>query len=47
MIDAAVGKHLEVLSGMRFLGLGIVKGIDHRGAIERTLHSAVHALGKG
>ena len=37
VIDAAITKHLEVLSSVRLLGLGIVEGIDHRSSIERSL----------
>src|SRR6267378_169786 len=46
VINAAVSKHLEILSRMRLLGLGIVKGINHRCPIKRSLLCAVNALGK-
>src|SRR5205809_146585 len=46
VIDAAITKHLEILSGMRLLGLRIVEGINHRGPIKRPLRCPVHALGE-
>src|SRR4051794_33912378 len=46
VIDAAITKHLEILSGVRLLGLRIVEGINHRGPIKRPLRCPVHALGK-
>src|ERR1700757_2038897 len=46
MIDAAVSKHLEVLSCVRLLGLWIVEGINHRCSIETSLRCPVDALGK-
>src|SRR5437016_12448766 len=46
MIDAAITKHLEILSGVRLLGLRIVEGINHRGPVKRPLRCSVHALGE-
>src|SRR5882724_7992689 len=46
VIDAAITKHLEILSGVRLLGLRIVEGINHRGPIKRPLRCPVHALGE-
>src|SRR5882724_2748854 len=47
VIDAAITKHLEILSGVRLLSLRIVEGINHRGPIKRPLRCPVHALGEG
>src|SRR5947207_11970473 len=41
MIDAAIAKHLEILSGMCLLGFRIMEGINHRGSIERPLRRSV------
>src|SRR6266536_3232075 len=46
VIDAAITKHFEILSGVRLLSLGIVEGINHRGPIKRPLRCPVHALGE-
>src|SRR5436309_8666242 len=46
VIDAAITKHLEILSGVRLLGLRIVEGINHRGPIKRPLRCPIHALGE-
>src|SRR5437762_5479237 len=46
VIDAAITKHFEILSGVRLLGLRIVEGINHRGPIKRPLRCPVHALGE-
>src|SRR5436190_9054673 len=46
VIDAAITKHFEVLSGVCLLGLGIVERIDHRCSVERLLCRSVDALGK-
>src|SRR5438876_5872874 len=46
VIDAAITKHLEILSDVRLLGLRIVEGINHRGPIKRPLRCPVHALGE-
>src|SRR5437868_2199615 len=46
VIDAAITKHFEILSGVRLLGLGIVEGINHRGPIKRPLRCPVHTLGE-
>ena len=46
VIDAPISKHFEILSGMRLLGFGIIKGINHRCSIERFLRRPVHALWK-
>src|SRR6266576_4188528 len=46
VIDAAITKHLEILSGVRLLGLRIVEGINHRRPIKRPLRYPVHALGE-
>src|SRR5437762_13244447 len=44
VIDAAITKHLKILSGMRRLGVRIVEGITHRGPIKRPLQRPVHAV---
>src|SRR5882724_2141720 len=46
VIDAAITKHLEILSGVRLLSLRIVEGINHRGPVKRPLRCSVHALGE-
>src|SRR6266699_4500550 len=46
VIDAAITKHFEILSGLCLLGLRIVEGINHRGPIKRSLRCPVHALGE-
>src|SRR5512132_1034365 len=46
VIDAAITKHLEILSGVCLLGLRIIEGMNHRGSIKRPLHCPVHALGE-
>src|SRR6266487_7185631 len=46
VIDAAISKHLEVLSSMRLLGIGIAKGINHRCSVERPLHGSIHTFRK-
>src|SRR5437867_12068063 len=46
VIDAAITKHFEILSGVRLPGLRIVEGINHRGPIKRPLRCPVHALGE-
>src|SRR5438128_8582600 len=46
VIDAAITKHFEILSGVRLLGLRIVEGINHRGPIKRPLRCPVYALGE-
>src|SRR5947199_6756875 len=46
VIDAAITKHFEILSGVRLLGLRIVEGISHRGPIKSPLRCPVHALGE-
>src|SRR5438105_15709859 len=46
VIDAAITKHLEILSGMCFLRFGIIKGINHRGPIKGSLCRPVDALGE-
>src|SRR5436309_13993290 len=46
VIDAAITKHVEILSGVRLLGLRIVEGINHRGPIKRPLCCPVHAPGE-
>src|SRR5580704_1642356 len=47
VIDASISEHLKVLCSMPLLSLGIVKGIDQRFPVERSLDRPVHALGKG
>src|SRR5213080_225293 len=46
VIDAAITKHFEILSGVRLPGLRIVEGISHRGPIKSPLRCPVHALGE-
>src|SRR5438034_8467859 len=46
VIDAAITKHFEVLSGVRLPGLWIVEGINHRGPIKRPLCCPVHGPGE-
>src|SRR6266513_3032980 len=46
VIDAAIAKHLEILSGMCFLRFGIVKGINHRCPIKGPLRRSIDALGE-
>src|SRR5882724_1103986 len=46
VIDAAITKHFEILSGVRLVSLRIVEGINHRGPIKRPLRCPIHALGE-
>src|SRR5947199_8285459 len=42
VIDAAITKHLKILSGVRLLGVRIVERVNHRGPIKRWLQRPVH-----
>src|SRR6266496_3879077 len=46
MVNGAVTKHLEVLSGMPVLSFWIIKSINHRRSIERKLLGAIYRLWK-
>src|SRR5882724_11585585 len=46
VIDAAIAKHLEILSRVCLLGFRIIEGVNHRSSIERPLHRSVDALWK-
>src|SRR6266478_185370 len=46
MIDAAIAKHLEILSRVCLLGFRIIEGINHRCPIKGPLRRPVDALGE-
>src|SRR6266487_4049630 len=46
MVNGAVTKYLEILSGMPVLSFWIIKSINHRRPIERKLLGTVHHLWK-
>src|SRR6266481_6451279 len=46
VIDAAVSKHLEILSSMCLLCLRIVERVKHRCSVERPLNRSVDSLGE-
>src|ERR1700756_3503154 len=47
VIDSSISKHLEILCGVPLLGLSVVEAIDHRRAVERSLHSSTHSVREG
>src|SRR3954451_15495595 len=47
VIDAAITKHLKILSGVRLLGVRIVERVNHRGPIKRSLQRPVPGRREG